>query len=116
MIIEATKRLIEGKNLSLIDTREVFDEILSGLADEIQTSSFLTALKAKKATSDELLGAILSSKEAISLPDFAFNNQNSIQNLCLEKTQNIPEMEQLVSTLSIDEMFEIIKKEVASGK
>ncbi|MBR3605825.1 MAG: hypothetical protein IKL52_07340 [Candidatus Gastranaerophilales bacterium] len=68
MIIEATKSLIEGENLTLIDTREVFDEVLSGLSDEIQTSAFLTALKTKKTTNDELLGGILSSKEAINIP------------------------------------------------
>lgn len=89
MIIEATKSLIEGENLTLIDTREVFDEVLSGLSDEIQTSAFLTALKTKKTTNDELLGGILSSKEAINIPKITFNNQTSIQNLCLEKISNI---------------------------
>ena len=89
MIIEATKSLIEGRNLTLIDVREVFDEILSGLSDEIQTSAFLTAFKAKKATNDEFIGAILSSKEALCLPKITYNNQNSMQNLCLNKISNI---------------------------
>ncbi len=89
MIIEATKSLIEGRNLTLIDVREVFDEILSGLSDEIQTSAFLTAFKAKKATNDEFIGAILASKEALCLPKIGYNNQNSMQNLCLNKTSNI---------------------------
>ena len=89
MIIEATKSLIEGNNLTLIDTREVFDEILSGLADEIQTSAFLTALKTKEMTNDEFIGAVSSSSEAIVVPNVSFNNQNSIQNLCLDKKENI---------------------------
>ena len=89
MIIEATKSLIEGNDLTLIDTREVFDEILSGLSDEIQTSAFLTALKTKTITNEELEGAILSSQEALIPLSVSFNSQNSIQNLYLEKKDNI---------------------------
>ena len=50
--------------MSSTDVREVFDEILFGLADEILVSSFLTALKIKGETVEEIVASILSSRDS----------------------------------------------------
>lgn len=85
MINEATNLLLEKKDLTFINTQEVFDEILSGLANDIQTTSFLTALKSKNANSDEITAAILSSKEALKAPSIQIND-NNIENIIFNET------------------------------
>jgi len=87
MINEATNILLEGKDLSFIEAREAFDEILSGLANDIQTTSFLTALKLKSANADEISAGILSSRETIQTPYLNINYTNSIENISID-TQN----------------------------
>lgn len=65
MIKDAINNLILGCDLSQTDTKEVFDEILSGLSDDILTSSFATALKIKGETVEEISSAISISCESI---------------------------------------------------
>ena len=43
MIKAAINKLSDDKNLDSIETREAFDEIISGLADDTLISSFVTA-------------------------------------------------------------------------
>lgn len=54
MIQNATHQLVEGKNLDFKMTRKVMDEIMSGEATQAQISSFLTALRMKGETIDEI--------------------------------------------------------------
>lgn len=63
MIIEALKILSTGENLSYYTAKEVMYEITSGMATEAQIGSFLTALRIKGETVDEITAAAEVMKE-----------------------------------------------------
>ena len=84
MINEAINKLISSDELTFIDSREVFDEILSGLANETQISSFLTALKSCNITSDILLGAIVSSRESLKFQQLGLSISSGIESIALD--------------------------------
>ena len=50
-------QLVKGENLSREATAEAFDKIMSGEANDIQKTAFLTALAAKGETIDEITSA-----------------------------------------------------------
>lgn len=79
MINNAINLLISGNNLSETEAKEVFDEILSGLADEIQTAAFVTALKIKGESTDEIASMVLASKESVKGYSF-LENASLIEN------------------------------------
>lgn len=54
MITEAIKKLVEKQNLTYDEALACMDEIFSGEANEIQTSAYLTALRMKGETVDEI--------------------------------------------------------------
>ncbi len=54
MIKEAVKEIAEGKNLSYEMAEAVMNEIMSGKASDIEISSYLTALRMKGETTDEI--------------------------------------------------------------
>lgn len=54
MIKEAVKEIAEGKNLSYKMAEAVMNEIMSGKASDIEISSYLTALRMKGETTDEI--------------------------------------------------------------
>jgi anthranilate phosphoribosyltransferase len=54
MITEAIKKLIEGKNLEFDEATQVMDEMMSGKATNAQMASFLTALRIKGESIDEI--------------------------------------------------------------
>jgi anthranilate phosphoribosyltransferase len=56
MIREAIAKLIEGQNLTLGDTEAVMNEIMDGAATPAQMASFLTALRVKGETVEEITG------------------------------------------------------------
>lgn len=56
MITDVIQKLIDRKHLHSDEARAVMDEILSGSASEAQIASFLTALRMKGETSEELVG------------------------------------------------------------
>lgn len=56
MISEALAKLVEREDLSREETRGVMEEIMSGQAHEAQIGAFLTALRMKGETVDELTG------------------------------------------------------------
>lgn len=57
MILEATKRLIQGASLAPEETEAAIDEIMTGQAAEVQIAAFLTALAARGVTAAEVVGA-----------------------------------------------------------
>jgi len=57
MIKECIAKVVRGKDLSEKETEMAMDEILSGKATSAQISSFLTALRMKGETVDEITGA-----------------------------------------------------------
>ena len=54
MIREAIEKLVEGQSLSFEEAREAMDEIMTGRATDAQIGSFLTALRMKGETIDEI--------------------------------------------------------------
>ncbi len=54
MIIEATKKLVERENLTAKEAQQVMDEIMSGEAQEVNMAAFLTALRMKGETIEEI--------------------------------------------------------------
>lgn len=53
---EAINRVVSGQNLSLSEAKEVMNIMLSGEATQAQLGSFLTALRMKGETIDEIVG------------------------------------------------------------
>jgi anthranilate phosphoribosyltransferase len=58
MIKEAIAKIVRRADLTERETREVFDEIMSGRATPAQIGSFLTALHMKGETVEEITGAV----------------------------------------------------------
>jgi anthranilate phosphoribosyltransferase len=56
MIQQALQQVLDGRDLSRGQTREVMDEIMSGAATPAQIGGFLVALRAKGETPDEIAG------------------------------------------------------------
>ena len=54
MIKEAIKKLVDGEDLTYDEAAEVMDEMMSGTATQSETASFLTALRIKGETIDEI--------------------------------------------------------------
>ncbi len=57
MIKEGIEKIVCGTDLTQAQTREIFDEIMSGKATPAQIGSFVTALRMKGETVDEITGA-----------------------------------------------------------
>ncbi len=83
MIKSLINKLISKNDLDEIELKEAFDEIFSGLADEINATSFITALKMKNETADELFGAILSSREFVNKIKLGANPDSLFENVLL---------------------------------
>ena len=54
MINTAIAKLAAGQNLAGTETREVFDQIMSGCATNAQIAAFITAMRMKGETIDEI--------------------------------------------------------------
>lgn len=54
MIVEATKKVVENIDLTSDEAEQVMDEIMSGEAEQINMASFLTALRMKGETVEEI--------------------------------------------------------------
>src|SRR5512142_822406 len=56
MIRESIVKLVDGRDLSLAEAEGVMNEIMDGAATPAQMAAFLTALRAKGETVDEITG------------------------------------------------------------
>ena len=54
MIIEATKKVVERQDLTASEAEQVMDEIMSGEAEQVNMAAFLTALRMKGETVEEI--------------------------------------------------------------
>lgn len=54
MIKEAIKKVVDGNNLTYDEATAVMNEMMSGTATQAQTAAFLTALRIKGETIDEI--------------------------------------------------------------
>ncbi|MGQ0505092.1 MAG: anthranilate phosphoribosyltransferase [Myxococcaceae bacterium] len=66
MIQAALQRLMNGESLSRAQTAEVMREVASGAASQAQIGAFLTALRLKGETADEIAGAAEVMRELLS--------------------------------------------------
>lgn len=57
------KKLAEGKNLTREEAAQAMDMMLEGSVSEIQTAGYLTALRMKGETVDEIVGSVKAMKE-----------------------------------------------------
>jgi anthranilate phosphoribosyltransferase len=55
-IVDGIRRVVEGQHLSRLEAESVMDEIMTGKATDAQIAAFLTALRMKCETVDELIG------------------------------------------------------------
>lgn len=62
-IDNAINKIVKRENLTEEETREVFNEIMKGMATSTQIGGFLIGLKAKGETSEEVLGAVESLRD-----------------------------------------------------
>jgi anthranilate phosphoribosyltransferase len=69
MIREAIAKVVAGTDLSEPEMIEVMQEIMSGLATDAQISSFITALRMKGETVDEIVGAVRVMREKATFVD-----------------------------------------------
>ena len=58
MIKEMIGRIVEGGDLSFEESKVVMREIMEGIATEVQIGSFITALRMKGETVDEIAGCV----------------------------------------------------------
>lgn len=56
MIAEATKKVVERQDLTAAEAEQVMDEIMSGEAEAVNMAAFLTALRMKGETVEEITG------------------------------------------------------------
>ena len=89
MINEVSNKLINNEQVAEVEFREVFEEIFSGLANEIQTTSFITALNFKEIEDDAIISAIETSSQAINRPFNLLYSDNLMENIALKKEKNI---------------------------
>ncbi|UCD18677.1 MAG: anthranilate phosphoribosyltransferase [Candidatus Zixiibacteriota bacterium] len=57
MMNDTIKKLSENKNLTALESRNAIEQIMSGQISPVQTAAFLTALRLKGETTEEILGA-----------------------------------------------------------
>src|SRR2546426_6847986 len=65
MILDVLTKLLDGKQLSRAEAREVMGEIMRGEASPAQIGGFLVALRAKGETSDEIAGCAEAMREHV---------------------------------------------------
>jgi anthranilate phosphoribosyltransferase len=64
MIKEALSKIVSGSDLTMAEAREVMREIMRGEATQAQIGAFLTALRMKGETADEIAGCALAMRES----------------------------------------------------
>jgi len=86
MINAVINKLLNEVEITEIELREAFDEVFSGLANDIQTASFLTI--ANKVEQKALCSAMEAIKEIIKKPYAISNCENLIQNVTLNQNNS----------------------------
>lgn len=65
---EVLAELVEGRSLARDDCRNAVLEILDGKWSEVETASFLTALRTRGETTEELVGGVLALRDRVVAP------------------------------------------------
>jgi anthranilate phosphoribosyltransferase len=66
MIVDATNLLLDGMDLTVDESRDVMEEIMSAEASAVQVAAYLTALRLKGETTDEILGSAQAMRNRVS--------------------------------------------------
>ncbi len=64
-MLDVIKKLSENKNLTALECRDAIEQIMDGTATPAQTAAFLTALRLKGETTEEILGAALVMRDRV---------------------------------------------------
>ena len=56
VIVEAIRTLVDGRDLTRLEAAAAMDALMSGAATSVQVAAFLTALRMKGETVEELIG------------------------------------------------------------
>lgn len=92
MIKEATGKVVRKKDLTEEEMREVMEEIIKGTASDGQIASFITALRMKGETPQEITVAARSIKEKVS------TIHGGEDGVCLDREEITVERETILST------------------
>src|SRR6266540_6336131 len=65
MIQRAIQKLLDGRNLTRAEAREVMGSIMRGEATQVQIGGFLVALRAKRETANEIAGCAEAMREHV---------------------------------------------------
>lgn len=71
------------------ELKEAYEEIFSGLADILLASSFITALKLKGETADDIVSSILVARDKIKRINIVQDENNSIENIVLSPKNDV---------------------------
>ena len=75
---EAIAKIVNREHLTDLEMRAVFGEIMSGDASAAQIGAFLTALRMKGETIDEIVGATRAMRERATFVDTGVDTENSV--------------------------------------
>ena len=82
MIIEAIKKIVDSQNLSETEMAEVTDEIMGGKATDSQIGSFVTALRMKGETIEELTAAATVMRKKVAPLNLSIENDSALLDTC----------------------------------
>ncbi len=82
MIIEAIKKIVDSQNLSETEMAEVTDEIMGGRATASQIGAFITALRMKGETIEELTAAAKVMRKKVAPLNLSIQNDSVLLDTC----------------------------------
>ena len=82
MIIEALKKIVDSQHLSDTEMVAVTDEIMTGKATDSQIAAFVTALRMKGETAEELTAAATVMREKVAPIDVSIEKTSTLLDTC----------------------------------
>jgi len=82
MITEAIKKIVDSQNLSETEMTEVTDEIMGGKATDSQIAAFITALRMKGETIEELTAAAKVMRKKVAAVNLSIENGSALLDTC----------------------------------
>ena len=82
MIIEALKKIVDSQHLSDTEMAAVTDEIMTGKATDSQIAAFVTALRMKGETAEELTAAATVMREKVAPIDVSIEKTSTLLDTC----------------------------------
>lgn len=82
MIVEAIKKIVNSQNLSETEMAEVTDEIMGGKATDSQIGAFITALRMKGETIEEITAAATVMRKKVAKLNLSIENDAALLDTC----------------------------------